>query len=118
MMKSMTFKNSVAIVTGLFLATAGGTAFAAADEAAAKKFAKKHDCFKCHAVDKTKKGPSYQKINAKIAKENISDAKLFEHLTTSTKVKLEDGTEEEHKALDKKDAAQINNLIMWIKEQK
>lgn len=118
MMKSMSIKNSVAIVAGLFIAAAAGTAFAAADEAAAKKFAKKNDCFKCHAVDKTKKGPSYQKINAKIAKENISDAKLVEHLTSSKKVKLEDGTEEEHKALDKKDMDQINNLIMWIKEQK
>ena len=31
--------------------------------AAAQALAKKNDCFKCHAIDKTKKGPSYQKIS-------------------------------------------------------
>ena len=33
-------------------------AVAAVDEGAARALAKKNDCFKCHAVDKTKKGPS------------------------------------------------------------
>ena len=117
MQNSNIMKASLAIATGLILSVSGSAAFAAADANAAKAFAKKNDCFKCHAVDKTKKGPSYQKINAKIKKENIADAKLFEHLTKSSKVKLEDGTEEEHKALDKKDADKINNLIQWIKEQ-
>ena len=40
---------------------------------------------------------------------------MFKHLTTSQKVKLEDGTEEEHKALDKADAAKIKNIIEWIR---
>ena len=38
---------------------------AGVDAEAAKALAKRNDCFKCHAVDKTKKGPSYQKIAAK-----------------------------------------------------
>ena len=96
---------------------ASSSALAAADAEAAKAFAKKEDCFKCHAVDKTKKGPSYKKISAKIKEKNISDEKLMEHLTTGKKVKLEDGTEEEHKALNKKDADKIKNLINWIREQ-
>ena len=29
----------------------------------------------------------------------------------------EDGTEEEHKALDTKDSAQIKNLVQWILAQ-
>lgn len=95
--------------------TLSGQAFAAADADQAKAFAKKNDCFKCHAPDKTKKGPSYKKIAATIREKGKTDAQLFEHLTTGKKVKLEDGTEEEHKALDKADKAEIQNLINWIR---
>jgi cytochrome c len=35
------------------------------DADAAKALAKRNDCFKCHALDKTKKGPSYKQITAK-----------------------------------------------------
>lgn len=93
------------------------TAFAAADDAAAKKYMKKNDCFKCHAEDKTKKGPSYKKIADKYKEKGETDAKMYEHLTTGKKVKLEDGTEEDHKALDKSDDKDIKNVIMWIRER-
>ncbi len=99
----------------LGVAVAAGSAVAAPDEAAAKAFAKKNDCFKCHAVDKTKKGPSYKKIAEQIRTKGKTDAQLFEHLTVSKKVKLEDGSEEDHKALDKSEAAEIKNIIQWIK---
>ena len=89
-------------------------ASAAVDADAAQAFAKKNDCFKCHAIDKTKKGPSYKKIAAKEKDKPGIEDKLFKHLTSSPKVKLEDGTEEEHKALDPKDAKDIKNLIGWI----
>ena len=88
---------------------------AAVDEAAAKAYAKQNDCFKCHAPDKTKKGPSYKKIADKYKGKADAEEKMFKHLTTSQKVKLEDGTEEEHKALDKADAAKIKNIIEWIR---
>jgi cytochrome c len=87
----------------------------ALDEASAKAFAKKEDCFKCHAPDKTKKGPSYKKISEKYKGKADADDKLFKHLTTAQKVKLEDGTEEEHKALDKNEVAKIKNLIEWVR---
>ncbi|MBL8473149.1 MAG: c-type cytochrome [Rhodocyclaceae bacterium] len=87
------------------------------DEDAARALGKRNDCFKCHSVDKTKKGPSYKKIAAKYKGKADADAKLTEHLKTSPKVKLEDGTEEEHKAIDTKDAKEIKNLIEWILAQ-
>ena len=103
----------------LILALVATVAFAgqayAVDADKAKAYAKKQDCFKCHAPDKTKKGPSYKKISEDIKAKGKTDAKLFEHLTTGKKVKLEDGTEEEHKALDKADKAEIDNLIQWVK---
>ena len=94
---------------------APGLASAAVDEAAAKAYAKQNDCFKCHAPDKTKKAASYKKIAEKYKGKADAEEKLIKHLTTSTKVKLEDGTEEEHKALDKADLAKIKNIIEWIR---
>ena len=38
-------------------------------------------------------------------------------ITTGPKVKLEDGTEEEHKIIDSKDPKAIKNLIDWILSQ-
>lgn len=88
------------------------------DEDAAKALAKKNDCFKCHAIDKTKKGPSYKKIATKYkGKEAEGETKILKHLTTGPKVKLEDGTEEDHKIIDTKDQAEIKNLIQWILSQ-
>lgn len=88
-----------------------------ADEEAVKALLKKNDCFKCHAIDKTKKGPSYKKIAAKYReKDKAADAesKMIKHMTTSPKVKLEDGTEEEHKIIDTKDQAELKSVVQWI----
>ena len=91
------------------------TASAVVDEDAAKSLAKKNDCFKCHAIDKTKKGPSYKKIAAKYkGKEAEGEAKIIKNITTGPKVKLEDGTEEEHKVIDIKDEAELKKLARWI----
>ena len=98
----------------LFSTTAG----AAVDEDAAKSLAKKNDCFKCHAIDKTKKGPSYKKIAAKYkGKEAEGEVKMIKNMTTGPKVKLEDGSEEDHKIIETKDQAEIKNLVDWILSQ-
>jgi cytochrome c len=83
----------------------------------ATALAKKNDCFKCHALEKTKKGPSYKKIAAKYKGKADAEEKLTKHLTTSPKVKLEDGTEEDHKALEGVDPKDLKNLINWILSQ-
>ena len=87
----------------------------AADDAAAAKAMKESGCTKCHATDKAKKGPAYQKIAAKYKGKGDAEAKLTEFVTKSPKVKMDDGTEEEHKAL--KDAGQAKNLAQWILAQ-
>jgi cytochrome c len=104
------------LVTGsLFFALAGlAPAHAAVDEAAAQALAKKNDCFKCHAVDKTKKGPSYKKIAAKYKEKKLGEKEAIKQMTTGPKVKLEDGTEEEHKNIETRDAAELSNLAQWI----
>jgi len=94
------------------------SAFAEVDADAAMALAKKNDCFKCHAIDKTKKGPSYKKVAAKYkGKTAEGEEKILKNITTGPKVKLEDGTEEEHKIIDSKDPKAIKNLIDWILSQ-
>ena len=93
------------------------SAVAGVDADAAKALAKRNNCFKCHALDKTKKGPSYKKIAAKYKGKAEGEEKLITNFTTGPKVKLEDGTEEEHKVIDTKDMKEMKNLANWILSQ-
>jgi cytochrome c len=100
------------------LSFSSGVMAADVDADAAQALAKKNDCFKCHAIDKTKKGPSYKKVAAKYkGKTAEGEEKILKNITTGPKVKLEDGTEEEHKIIDSKDPKAIKNLIDWILSQ-
>lgn len=90
-----------------------------ADDQAIHALLKKNDCFKCHAVNKTKKGPSYKKISAKLKEKANGDLAaaektIIKHITTGPKVKLKDGTEEDHKIIDTKDPAQLKAVADWI----
>ena len=87
------------------------------DAEAATALAKKNNCFKCHAIDKTKKGPAYKKIAAKYKGKADGEEKLITNFTTGPKVKLEDGTEEDHKVIDTKDPKALKNLAQWILSQ-
>jgi cytochrome c len=110
------FKSSLSLISAsVLLAFASiAPAHAAIDADAAQALAKKNDCFKCHAVDKTKKGPSMKKIAAKYKGKPDGMEKGIKNITTVHKVKLEDGTEEEHKIIDTKDEAAIKNLVEWM----
>lgn len=112
----MSIQKSSLLLAGLLLIAFGGlsSAQAAVDADAAQKLAKKNDCFKCHAVDKTKKGPALKKIAAKYKGKPDGQEKVIKNITTGSKVKLDDGTEEEHKIIDTKDPAQLKNLADWI----
>jgi cytochrome c len=89
-------------------------AHAAVDEDAALALAKKEDCTKCHAVDKTKKGPSYKKIAAKYKEKKMTEKDAIKQMQDGKKVKLEDGTEEDHKIIETKDPKALSNLAQWI----
>ncbi len=102
------------VLSAAALILAAPAATAAIDAAAAQALAKESECFKCHTVDKTKKGPSYKKISAKYKGKADAEAKLIKHMTSGPKVKLEDGSEEDHKIIETKDQAEIKNLVGWI----
>ena len=108
-------RKEILLAGSLMIAIAGiAPAQAAVDEAAAQALAKKNDCFKCHAVDKTKKGPAFKKIAAKYKEKNMGEKDAIKQMTEGKKVKLEDGSEEDHKIIDTKDPKELSNLAQWI----
>ncbi|MCM2288176.1 MAG: c-type cytochrome [Sulfuritalea sp.] len=111
----MKTKTSLLLAGSMFVALAGlAPVHAAVDAEAAQKLAKKNDCFKCHAIDKTKKGPSYKKISAKFKEKKLGEKDAIKQMTMGYKVKLEDGTEEDHRIIDTKDPKELSNLAQWI----
>jgi len=99
----------------LFVALAGLTpVHAAVDAAAAEEMMEANKCFKCHAVSKNGKGPSLKKIAAKYKGKPEGEEKAIKNMTTGNKVKLDDGTEEEHKIIKTRDAAKLKNVAQWI----
>ena len=86
----------------------------AADAAAAQALAKRSNCFKCHAIDKPKEAASWKEVAAKYKGKPDAPTKLATHVTTGPKVKLEDGSEEQHPVIKTKNADEIRNLVDWI----
>lgn len=97
--------------TGLILS---GPAFAQVDEDAAKLLFKQNECSKCHNPEKNKKGPSLKKTAKEYKGKANAEQEIVKHMTTPKKVKLEDGTEENHKVIDTKDQKALSNLAKWI----
>jgi len=84
------------------------------DADAAQALAKRNDCFKCHAIDKTKQGPAYKRVAARLKTKPDGVAVIVEHVTSGHMVQLEDGTEQNHKIIDTRDPKELSNLALWI----
>lgn len=84
------------------------------DAAAASKIFKDNDCHKCHHAEKAKKGPALKKTAAKYREKKLDENEAIKHMTSGKKVKLEDGTEEDHKIIDTKDPKVLSNVARWI----
>jgi cytochrome c len=85
----------------------------AVDTAAAEALMKKSGCFKCHSITAKKDGPSYHSVAEKYKGKADAEAKLFTHVTTNPKVKIDD-KEELHESLKTKSDAEIKNVIQFI----
>lgn len=109
--------KSFALAAGVLAALFGLTLPAealAVDAAAAQALARRSNCFKCHAVDKVKEAKPWKEVAAKMKGKADAQAQLIKHITTGPKVKLEDGSEEQHPIVKTKDEAEIKNLVDWI----
>lgn len=87
---------------------------AGVDADAAKTLFKENECQKCHNPVKTKKGPSLKKIAAKYKAKKQDEKEMVKHMLAGKKVKLEDGSQEDHKIVDTKDVNAQLNLARWI----
>ena len=95
---------------------AASIANAAVDADAAQALLKKSDCFKCHAIDKKKDGPSFKETAKKYKGKADAEDKLVKHVTTKPMIEI-DGKKEEHKAIKSTDAAEIKNAVHFILSQ-
>jgi cytochrome c len=110
----MKSNRSLLLTLPVFFALAGLAPAHAVDADAAKDLFKKEKCNKCHATDKDKTGPSLKSIAAKHKGKADAEAALIKMITTGPKVKLDDGSEEQHKIIKTKDAGEQKNLVQWI----
>jgi cytochrome c len=113
--KATTLMSAAAVVAMAFASFT--QVQAAVDADGARALAKGNDCLKCHAIDKDKKGPSLQKISAKYKGKPEGQDKVIKGMTEGKKVKLSDGTQEDHKKIDVKDPKELKNLADWILAQ-
>lgn len=108
-MSQLTLTSSlIALVAGLCLAAP------AAAQVDAEAVFKENDCHKCHHPSKAKKGPALAKIAAKYKDKKLDEKEAIKHMTQGQKVKLEDGSEEEHKIIDTKDVKVQSAVARWI----
>jgi cytochrome c len=97
------------LIAGLWAAQAQ----AAPDVAKAEALMKKSGCNKCHALSAKKEGPPYKETAAKYKGKADGADKLFTHLTTNPKIKVE-GKEELHDGLKTKNDADVKNVVEYI----
>ena len=92
-------------------------AAAQVDTDAAELIFKQNECTKCHNPTQNKKGPSLKKTAKKYKGDANAEKEIIKHLTTAKKVKLDDGTEADHKLVESKDPKVLSNLAKWILAQ-
>lgn len=110
-MKISVFVFSAAIA--LLAAATPLRAQPAVDEKAAERLMKKSGCDKCHALSAKKEGPPLKETAKKYKDKPDAEAKLFTHLTTNPKVKVED-KEELHENLKTKNEDEIRNVVRYV----
>ena len=107
-------RTTVAIALGLSAALLVAPMAQAVDGAAGEALAKKEGCLKCHSLDKKKDAALIKDIAKKYAGKSDAEAQMMNQITSGPKVKLEDGSEDDHKIVKSKDKAELSNMIQWI----
>jgi len=105
-----------AALAALLSAGVASPAFAL-DVDAAKSLAQSNNCTQCHGIKKDKDAPAFLKIAEKYKGKAGAEDELLKHVTSGKKVKLADGSQEDHKivkTIPANDQAQMRNLIKWI----
>jgi cytochrome c len=90
-------------------------AASAADADAAAQMLRHNACFRCHAADKEKNGPTWPQISARYHSRPNAEQRLIHYLSTPGQTaQFADGREAYHKVLPTSDAEALNNVAQWI----
>jgi cytochrome c len=112
------FSSLLGAVSATAILTLGVAApVAAQDVDAAKALSQSNNCTQCHGIKKDKDAPSFLKIAEKFKGKAGAEDELVKHITSGKKVKLLDGTQEDHKiakTIPPNDTAQLKNLVKWV----
>ena len=111
----MSFCRSRYVALGLFAAlfVSAASAQSSLSDDEVKSLMKKNNCFKCHAENKAKDGPSYKEIAEKNRGKPDIEAKFYKRVTTFEKVEIK-GKQEDHEPLKTKDENEIRAIVRWI----
>jgi cytochrome c len=112
------FNRMIATAAVTTFAIAGfSTSALALDVEAAKDLVEQNNCKQCHGIKKDKDGPSFLKTAEKFRGKANAEEEIIKHLTSGKKIKLADGSQEEHKiikTMPPKDVAQMKNVAQYI----
>jgi cytochrome c len=112
-----TVMNRVALILGVLLALPAGQALSLDEKSAkaADDLLRKSGCYKCHAPERKKDGPSLKSIADKWRGKPDAMSKLSVHVTTNPIVKIE-GKEEQHEMLKLKSDSpeEVKNAVTFI----
>ena len=97
----------------LVLAASTGSAQTQVDAEAAEALMKRNDCFKCHAIDRFKKGPPFNRVAARLKTKPDGVATIIEHISSGPMIQMDD-VDQRHKIIDTKDPAELRNIAQWI----
>ena len=84
------------------------------DAEAAKLQFRQDGCGKCHHPSRSTMGPALRRIARDYKDAANAEQDIIKFITTPKKIKLEDGSEEEHPVVDSKDPKVISNVARWI----
>lgn len=113
MIRTLSIRQTLT-VAALASATLFSSSAFAFDAAAADVTLRREGCFKCHAVDRKKDGPTYREVAERYKGKPDAEKRLITHITTGEKAKFADGHEEDHKIIKTKDMNEVKNAIQWI----
>jgi len=112
-MKKLIITAAIAAIAGVGYASP----VLALDVEAAKGVIEQNNCMQCHGLRKDKDGPSFMKTAEKYKGKATAVDEIVKHVTSGKKVKLADGSEENHKiakTMPPNDAAQLKNLAEYV----
>lgn len=112
-MKKLIMTTAIAAISSIGFASPA----LALDAEAAKGLAEQNNCMQCHGLRKDKDGPSFMKTAEKYKGKAGAVDELVKHVTSGKKVKLADGSEENHKiakTMPPNDTAQLKNLVEYV----